>query len=151
MCNVLFGLVYVCSIVQVRYEEITAEAAYLDKVLSEGADRATEIAESTIHNLKQAMGFYLWVSVSALCCLKASFSSFFSWWNNYWFLNWCSQMLLSIFFSVTVMYQVVYNCNLFQNLYQNKNSYEMNENNLVSKNLIINIYYIYILCRFLCI
>ena len=55
----LFGLVYVCSIVQVRYEEITAESAYLDKVLSEGADRATEIAESTIHNLKQAMGFYL--------------------------------------------------------------------------------------------
>ncbi|KAH0889108.1 hypothetical protein HID58_051537 [Brassica napus] len=47
------------SPIQVRYEEITAESAYLDKVLSEGADRATEIAESTIHNLKQAMGFYL--------------------------------------------------------------------------------------------
>ncbi|KAL0710335.1 hypothetical protein Bca4012_017313 [Brassica carinata] len=47
------------SPIQVRYQEITAESAYLDKVLSEGADRATEIAESTIHNLKQAMGFYL--------------------------------------------------------------------------------------------
>ncbi|CAH2060645.1 unnamed protein product [Thlaspi arvense] len=45
------------SPIQLRYQEITAESEYLDKVLSEGADRATEIAEVTVHNLKQAMGF----------------------------------------------------------------------------------------------
>ncbi|KAJ4903021.1 hypothetical protein Rs2_16972 [Raphanus sativus] len=47
------------SPIQVRYHDITAESAYLDKVLSEGADRATEIAEVTVHSLKQAMGFYI--------------------------------------------------------------------------------------------
>ncbi|KAL0774296.1 hypothetical protein YC2023_054534 [Brassica napus] len=47
------------SPIQVRYQEITAESAYLDKVLTEGADKATEIAEVTIRNLKQAMGFYI--------------------------------------------------------------------------------------------
>ena len=50
---------------QVRYQEITAESAYLDKVLTEGADKATEIAEVTIRNLKQAMGFYIWGIVSS--------------------------------------------------------------------------------------
>ncbi|CAN8287864.1 unnamed protein product [Cochlearia groenlandica] len=47
------------SPIQSRYKEITAETAYLDKVLSEGAERATEIADVTVQNLKQAMGFYI--------------------------------------------------------------------------------------------
>lgn len=50
-------LVYVFHM-QVHYQEIIADRAYLDKVLSEGADRATETADATIHNLRQAMGFY---------------------------------------------------------------------------------------------
>ncbi|VVB09026.1 unnamed protein product [Arabis nemorensis] len=45
--------------IQIRYQEITEDRAYLNKVLSEGADRATEIADATLHNLHQAMGFYM--------------------------------------------------------------------------------------------
>lgn len=42
---------------QVRYEEIMSDANYLDTVLAEGARRAAEIADSTLQNVYQAMGF----------------------------------------------------------------------------------------------
>ncbi|XP_010526088.1 PREDICTED: tryptophan--tRNA ligase, chloroplastic/mitochondrial [Tarenaya hassleriana] len=44
--------------IQVRYKEIIGDEAYMDKVLSEGAERASEIAEATLANVKHAMGFY---------------------------------------------------------------------------------------------
>ncbi|KAJ6809323.1 tryptophan--tRNA ligase, chloroplastic/mitochondrial isoform X1 [Iris pallida] len=43
--------------IQVRYEEITSDPAYLDQVLSEGATKAADIADKTLHNVYQAMGF----------------------------------------------------------------------------------------------
>ncbi|XP_058074176.1 tryptophan--tRNA ligase, chloroplastic/mitochondrial isoform X1 [Magnolia sinica] len=43
--------------IQVRYEEITSDAPYLDKVLLEGATKAAEIADATLNNVYQAMGF----------------------------------------------------------------------------------------------
>ncbi|KAI5669159.1 hypothetical protein M9H77_19012 [Catharanthus roseus] len=43
--------------IQVRYEEIMSDANYLDTVLAEGARRAAEIADSTLQNVYQAMGF----------------------------------------------------------------------------------------------
>ncbi|XP_010429592.1 PREDICTED: tryptophan--tRNA ligase, chloroplastic/mitochondrial-like isoform X3 [Camelina sativa] len=46
------------SPIQARYQEITAEPEYLDKVLAEGADRATELGDVTMRNVYQAMGFY---------------------------------------------------------------------------------------------
>lgn len=43
--------------IQTRYEEITSDPAYLDEVLSDGATRAAEIADATLNNVYQAMGF----------------------------------------------------------------------------------------------
>ncbi|KAB5564737.1 hypothetical protein DKX38_004791 [Salix brachista] len=43
--------------IQVRYEEIQSDSAYLDSVLEEGAGKAEEIADATLKNLYQAMGF----------------------------------------------------------------------------------------------
>lgn len=43
--------------IQVRYQEIMSDANYLDTVLAEGATRAGEIAEVTLQNVYQAMGF----------------------------------------------------------------------------------------------
>ncbi len=43
---------------QRRYREITADAAYLDGVLAEGAARVTPIADGTIRTVKQRMGLY---------------------------------------------------------------------------------------------
>lgn len=51
----LFSYMFSC---QARYQEIIAEPAYLDKVLSEGADRAAELGDVTMRNMYQAMGFY---------------------------------------------------------------------------------------------
>lgn len=42
---------------QQRYQEITSDAAYLDGILSEGARKASEIADATVSNVYQAMGF----------------------------------------------------------------------------------------------
>ncbi|KAL5558635.1 hypothetical protein UlMin_034846 [Ulmus minor] len=47
---------HLCPI-QVRYEEIISDSAYLDKVLAEGATKAAEIADVTLSNVYQAMGF----------------------------------------------------------------------------------------------
>ncbi|TXG61977.1 hypothetical protein EZV62_013340 [Acer yangbiense] len=43
--------------IQVRYEEIISDSAYLDRVLKEGATKATDIADATLNNVYQAMGF----------------------------------------------------------------------------------------------
>lgn len=42
---------------QVRYEEIMSDSAYLDRVLAEGATKAADIADATLNNVYQAMGF----------------------------------------------------------------------------------------------
>uniref|UniRef100_A0A0D9V5H9 tryptophan--tRNA ligase n=1 Tax=Leersia perrieri TaxID=77586 RepID=A0A0D9V5H9_9ORYZ len=43
--------------IQVRYEEIMADPDYLDDVLLKGAGKASEIADVTLNNVYQAMGF----------------------------------------------------------------------------------------------
>lgn len=43
--------------IQVRYEEITSDPAYLDHILSDGASKAADIADTTLNNVYQAMGF----------------------------------------------------------------------------------------------
>ncbi|KAK9983058.1 hypothetical protein SO802_032583 [Lithocarpus litseifolius] len=43
--------------IQVRYEEIMSDSAYLDRVLAEGAKKAADIADATLNNVYQAMGF----------------------------------------------------------------------------------------------
>ncbi|GFZ08587.1 nucleotidylyl transferase superfamily protein [Actinidia rufa] len=44
--------------IQVRYEEIMSDAGYLDSVLAEGARKAADIADVTLNNVYQAMGFF---------------------------------------------------------------------------------------------
>ncbi|XP_019092397.1 PREDICTED: tryptophan--tRNA ligase, chloroplastic/mitochondrial-like [Camelina sativa] len=53
-----YALIEHLSPIKARYQEITAEPEYLDKILSEGADRATELGDVTMCNVYQAMGFY---------------------------------------------------------------------------------------------
>jgi len=43
---------------QQRYREITADAAYLDGILREGAERVAPIANSTVRTVKERMGLY---------------------------------------------------------------------------------------------
>ncbi|KAJ0986398.1 hypothetical protein J5N97_004754 [Dioscorea zingiberensis] len=43
--------------IQQRYQEITSDPAYLDGILSEGARKASDIADATLSNVYQAMGF----------------------------------------------------------------------------------------------
>ncbi|XP_021276618.1 tryptophan--tRNA ligase, chloroplastic/mitochondrial isoform X2 [Herrania umbratica] len=43
--------------IQVRYEDIISDPAYLDGVLAEGAEKAAAIADATLNNVYQAMGF----------------------------------------------------------------------------------------------
>ena len=43
---------------QQRYREITADPAYLDGILQEGADVVTPIANATVQLVKQRMGIY---------------------------------------------------------------------------------------------
>ncbi|WVZ20316.1 hypothetical protein V8G54_007638 [Vigna mungo] len=43
--------------IQVRYEEIMSDSGYLDEVLAQGARNAAEIADTTLDNVYQAMGF----------------------------------------------------------------------------------------------
>ncbi|RZC81722.1 hypothetical protein C5167_044304 [Papaver somniferum] len=43
--------------IQVRYEEIMSDSAYLDDVLLDGATKAADIADATLNNVYQAMGF----------------------------------------------------------------------------------------------
>ena len=44
--------------IQQRYREITADPAYIAKVLEEGAARVTPFARATVEKAKQAMGLY---------------------------------------------------------------------------------------------
>lgn len=44
--------------IQVRYKEIISDSAYLDEVLAEGARKASSIADVTVNNVYQAMGFF---------------------------------------------------------------------------------------------
>ncbi|KAJ0914889.1 putative aminoacyl-tRNA synthetase, class Ic, tetratricopeptide-like helical domain superfamily [Helianthus annuus] len=43
--------------IQARYEEIMSDTGYLDQVLAEGASKAADIADVTVSNVYQAMGF----------------------------------------------------------------------------------------------
>lgn len=43
--------------IQTRYAEIMSDTAYLDNILAEGASKATAIADATLSNVYQAMGF----------------------------------------------------------------------------------------------
>ncbi|GAB4854335.1 Tryptophan--tRNA ligase, chloroplastic/mitochondrial [Ancistrocladus abbreviatus] len=43
--------------IQVRYQEIMSDSAYLDCILAEGAAKASGIADATLKNVYQAMGF----------------------------------------------------------------------------------------------
>ncbi|KAM7259106.1 hypothetical protein ACFE04_014847 [Oxalis oulophora] len=43
--------------IQVRHKEILSDPGYLDSVLREGATKASEIADATLNNVYQAMGF----------------------------------------------------------------------------------------------
>ncbi|KAG2591548.1 tryptophan--tRNA ligase, chloroplastic/mitochondrial-like isoform X1 [Panicum virgatum] len=43
--------------IQARYEEIMSDPGYLDNILLEGAGKASEIADITLNNVYQAMGF----------------------------------------------------------------------------------------------
>ncbi|BBN02871.1 tryptophanyl-tRNA synthetase [Marchantia polymorpha subsp. ruderalis] len=43
--------------IQKRYGEVVAEPAYLDGILKEGAERAEVIANATLENIQNAMGF----------------------------------------------------------------------------------------------
>lgn len=42
---------------QARYAEITSDTSYLDNILAEGASKAASIADVTVNNVYQAMGF----------------------------------------------------------------------------------------------
>jgi tryptophanyl-tRNA synthetase len=44
--------------IQRRYQEITADPGYLDKVLREGAEAVTPIANSTVELVKRSMGVF---------------------------------------------------------------------------------------------
>jgi tryptophanyl-tRNA synthetase len=43
---------------QKRYKEITADAAYLDGILADGAARVSPMADSTVEVVKNRMGLY---------------------------------------------------------------------------------------------
>lgn len=45
--------------IQKRFREITAEAGYIDRVLTEGRDRVLPIAADTVRKAKRAMGLYV--------------------------------------------------------------------------------------------
>jgi tryptophanyl-tRNA synthetase len=45
--------------IQKRFQEITAEAGYIDSVLRRGRDRVLPIAEDTVRKAKRAMGLYV--------------------------------------------------------------------------------------------
>lgn len=46
--------------IQQRYREITADHAYLDQIVREGAECVTPIANSTVELVKQRMGVFTW-------------------------------------------------------------------------------------------
>jgi tryptophanyl-tRNA synthetase len=44
---------------QGRYQEVTGDTGYLDSILKHGAERAREVAEVTLRNVKERMGFLM--------------------------------------------------------------------------------------------
>ncbi|XP_042488909.1 tryptophan--tRNA ligase, chloroplastic/mitochondrial-like isoform X2 [Macadamia integrifolia] len=58
-CNNLLSIYQLISgrTKEVRYEEIMSDSAYLDRVLAEGATKAAVVADATLNNVYQAMGF----------------------------------------------------------------------------------------------
>ena len=44
--------------IQKRYQEIVAETGYIARVLADGAEKVTPIANDTVHTVKRAMGLY---------------------------------------------------------------------------------------------
>jgi len=42
---------------QTKYQELLNDRAYLKDVLNKGAQRASEVANPTLSNVKEAMGF----------------------------------------------------------------------------------------------
>jgi tryptophanyl-tRNA synthetase len=44
--------------IQRKYREVTADPAYLDRVLRQGRDRVTPMAAQTLDAAKRAMGLY---------------------------------------------------------------------------------------------
>lgn len=54
---VAYPWLLIIIVLQARYEEIISDTSYLDGVLSEGAARASNIADATLKNVYQAMGF----------------------------------------------------------------------------------------------
>lgn len=43
--------------IQARYNEVVADQGYLDEVLAKGAASAGEVANQTLDNCKEAMGY----------------------------------------------------------------------------------------------
>ncbi len=43
--------------IQTRYNEVIADQTYLDDVLARGAEQANAVANQTLDNCKQAMGY----------------------------------------------------------------------------------------------
>jgi len=44
--------------IQKRYQEIVAETGYIARVLADGAEKVTPVANDTVHTVKRAMGLY---------------------------------------------------------------------------------------------
>ena len=47
------------SLLQSRYTELVDDPAYLDAILKEGAEKASEVADQTVRDVKDAMGFLI--------------------------------------------------------------------------------------------
>ena len=45
--------------IQHRYAEITADPAYLDRLLAEGAEKVRPLARETLHTVKERVGFLM--------------------------------------------------------------------------------------------
>lgn len=61
---------------QACYDEITKDPSYVDQILSEGASKAGEIADQTLNNVYQAMGFLRrWVDEENTTLNDAKFDS----------------------------------------------------------------------------
>lgn len=43
--------------IQTKYEEVRSEPGYLDSVLKQGRERASEVANATLRRVQDALGF----------------------------------------------------------------------------------------------
>lgn len=44
---------------QSKYNDLLEDPAYLDSILKEGAEKASEVADQTVRDVKDAMGFLI--------------------------------------------------------------------------------------------